>query len=181
MRSTTSGETGRRSTTMNARFTMNGITNGNPSTLADLDDDFATALKRKPVSTLPRPEIPNCRVTIRFPCGTHKTFRIHTQQVGVRAGRRFVSLLIGPDNSTDFEEFAELTTAAAGIVVYRRWRGKKPEEYGAILWSMLNGEAIEDHELLVSRNCLRCNRTLTTPEAVKRGIGDECWKKEGGK
>jgi hypothetical protein len=26
----------------------------------------------------------------------------------------------------------------------------------------------------LSKRCLRCNRTLTTPESLERGIGPEC-------
>src|SRR5262245_51390598 len=89
--------------------------------LAELDDGFESALKRKPVAALPQPGIPNGYFTITFPCGSHRTLRIHTQQLGQMAGKRIVSLLIGPENSTDYEAFAELTPIPGGVQVWKRW------------------------------------------------------------
>jgi hypothetical protein len=146
--------------------------------LDDLDSAFATAGNRKPVSELPHPDVPNGFYTLTFPCGTHKTFRIATQQQGPMAGRRIVSLLIGPQNTDDYESVGEIVRLdPPGIAPWKKFKGKKVGEYLDLLWAMLKGEKIEDHELIVSKRCLRCNRPLTTPESVARGIGPECERK----
>lgn len=148
-------------------------------TLADLDDDFAAAGKRKPVAELPQQWLANGRYTVAFPCGTHKTLRIHTEQLGAMAGKRIVSLLIGPDNSHDFEKVGELTSLdPPGVRAWKRWKGKKPDEYMQLLWLLLKGEKIEGHEVMASRTCLRCNKPLATPRSLETGLGPECEKKE---
>lgn len=147
--------------------------------LADLDDDFAAAGRRKPVADLPQPWLANGTFTITFPCGTHKTLRIHTQQLGPMAGKRLISLLVGPDNTTDYESVGELTPSETTPVwVWKRWQGKKPGEYARLLWLLLTGEKIEGHVLVASRTCLRCNRPLTHPSSVADNLGPECRKKE---
>lgn len=148
-------------------------------TLADLDDDFATAGQRKPVTELPQQWLANGVFTLTFPCGTHKTLRIHTQQLGTMAGKRVISLLIGPDNTNDYESFAELTPSdVTPVWVWKRWKGKKPDEYAHLLWLLLKGEQIEGHELVRSSTCLRCNRLLTDPKSCADNLGPECRKKE---
>ena len=150
--------------------------NGSSAVLTDLDDDFASALKRKPVATLPQLDLPNGRFTLVFPCGTHKTLRVHTQQLGKMAGKRIVSLLIGPENSTDYQQFGELVDSPVGFWAWKNWKGKKPEEYAGLLVKMLRGEVIEGYEVLESRNCLRCNLPLTTPESIAANLGPRCMK-----
>lgn len=144
-------------------------------TTVDLDDAFETAGRRKPVADLPQPWLPNGVYTLVFPCGTHKTIRVHTQIGGPMAGKRILSLLIGPVNTDDFEAFGELTPA--GLWIWKRWKGKKPDEYAHLLWVLMKGEKIEGHDVMLSKKCLRCNRPLTTPESLARGIGPECEKR----
>ena len=144
--------------------------------LADLDDIAESAGQRRPVADLPQPWLPNGFFTLCFPCGTHKTIRVHTQQAGPLAGKRLLSLLIGPVNTDDYERFAELTPA--GVWVWKSFKNKKHAEYAELLWSLKKGEVIEGHEVMVSKRCMRCNKTLTTPESVETGIGPECRRKE---
>ncbi len=146
------------------------------TTLADLDDDFATAGRRKPVATLPQQWLANGIYTIRFSCGTHKTIRVHTQQLGPMAGRRLLSLLIGPDNSTDYETFAELTPY--GVFVWKRFKNARQAAYAELLMLLAKGEKIEDHELMVSKRCMRCNRLLTDDVSITAGLGPECRRLE---
>lgn len=152
---------------------------GSVISLADLDDDFASALQRKPVASMAGQDIPNGYFTLTFPCGSQRTIRIHTQQLGRLAGKRILSLLIGPENSTDYEPFGELSGALSGFTVWKRWVGKKPEEYARLVVKMMRGEVIEGYELLESKRCLRCNRRLTDAVSIETGVGPECRKKEG--
>lgn len=141
-------------------------------TLDDFDADAAT--------TAAQPTIPNGVWTISFPCGTHKTLRIHTQRSGPLRGRRLVSLLIGPQNTDDYETIGELIPAEPGYFVWKRWQGKRPGDYIGLLVLMARGEVLEGHGLLASKTCLVCNRPLTTPTSLARLIGDECFRRMNG-
>jgi len=145
--------------------------------LADCEDRIESIGQRKPVAELPQQWLVNGFATIAFPCGTHKTLRIHTQKGGPFAGKRLVSLLIGPDNTMDYEAFGELIPAESVVWVWKRWKGTRIADYAELLVTMARGEKVEGHELLISAHCLRCNRILTTPESIAKGIGPECEKR----
>lgn len=143
--------------------------------LAEMEDRIESIGQRKPLADLPQPWLSNGFYTLTFPCGTHKTLRVHTQQTGPFGGKRLVSLLIGPENTADYEVFAELTPA--GVWVWQRFKTDRRAAYPELLIQLAKGEKIEGHELHVSKRCLRCNRELTTPESLARGIGPECEKR----
>lgn len=119
--------------------------------------------------------LPNGYYTLTFPCGSHRTLRVYTQQNGLFAGRRLAALLIGPDRSKDTEDFAFVVSS--GPKVWKRFRGHKQEEYIRLLWDLAQGEEIEGHKLLLAKKCLICNRDLTTPESHKLGIGPICYER----
>lgn len=123
---------------------------------------------------LVRPDVHNGYYTVTFPCGTHRTFRLYTQRKGKLAGKRILALLIGPDNTADYENFAFLTQGTVGFAVWKRFANQRQAEYAAMLWKMLEGEIIDGHELIEARRCRVCNRKLTTPESNAEGIGPTC-------
>lgn len=146
--------------------------------MTDLDVAFADIGDAKLDPAKLGPDwLPNGYYTLAFPCGTHRTLRVYTRGKGMFAGRRLVALLIGPDNTTDYEDFG--TVEPTGIKVWKRFANAKQAEYAQLLWDMAGGEKIEDHDLIVSRRCLVCNRPLTTPDAVKFGIGEVCRERLG--
>jgi hypothetical protein len=112
-----------------------------------------------------------------FPCGTRKTFRIFTKKQTAKfaPGKRVVALLIGPDNSDDWELFGFVDDT--GIHVWKRFQHQRQAEYARLLWMLATGCEADGHELLISKRCLRCNRRLTQPHAIEAGIGDECRRK----
>lgn len=117
--------------------------------------------------------------TLTFPDGSHRTFRISTRPAKGKfaPGKRVISILIGPDNTSDYEMVGFVEER--GITIWRSKLngagGGKLQEYAAILWDLaVNGEVIEGYELAVSRRCLKCNRPLTDPESIERGIGPVC-------
>ena len=116
--------------------------------------------------------------TITLPCGSHRTIRIHTQQKGDLAGRRIASLLIGPDNTQDYESFAFIEPSGE-LKMWRRFAGQKQAEYTAILLDLVQGEQIEGYEYTLSKRCLICNRPLTTAESAELGIGPICLERMG--
>jgi hypothetical protein len=122
-------------------------------------------------------------MTLTLPDGGHRTFKIATGYDGtIWAGKRVVSILVGPDNAGDgdYEKVAFLT--ADGIKPFKRIMGTqdhagKIPKWLDVLWRMAGGEQIEGYTVHESRHCLRCNRRLTTPRAVLMGLGSECEKK----
>ena len=126
------------------------------------------------------PVLANGFHTLALPDGSHRTFRVHTQNAKAKfaPGRRIISILIGPENTSDYEKFGWVDES--GIKVWKRWQGKKQEEYATVIWKIAGGEVIEGYDLHTSQRCLVCNRELTTVESISRGIGPECWAKTQG-
>lgn len=122
--------------------------------------------------------IPNGRFTLEFSDGSHKTFRIKTKRLGAKfaPGQRVLGLLVGPDNTDDYEDFAWVNEDG-----FKVWNGRtnKLKEYATLLWRLIAGEAVDGVTLLIEKRCLVCGRALTTPEAVERGVGSECWERYG--
>jgi len=116
--------------------------------------------------------------------GEHRTFRVRTQKEDAKfaPGSRIVSLLIGPDNTSDYQGF--------GFVQDNGWitlwkRNRTPQYEGLAKAIRLGYRALERGEdtfttpkaiytVQLSKRCLRCNRVLTSPESLERGIGPEC-------
>lgn len=127
------------------------------------------------LATVARPDIHNGYYTLTMPCQSHRTFRLYTQQRGKLAGKRLLGMLIGPDNTADYEDFAFLTQAQCGFVVWKRFANQRQAEYARLLWKFIGeGELIDGHEVSESRRCLKCNRTLTDDESIRLGIGPTC-------
>jgi len=130
--------------------------------------------------------IPNGKFTISSArSGQHRTFRIRTAKGGQAKGARFVDLLTGPDNQTNYKAFAIVSDNWQHIYVFKTMRadkGQKPtefESFACMLECMLTGKAIEHYEELGytisgSRKCARCGRELTEPESIRIGLGPEC-------
>ena len=112
--------------------------------------------------------------------GTYVTIKIHTAQRGNLKGKRIVSKLIGPDNTTSYKGFA-FVTDDDNIIVWKNSRNPKTVKTAQILRSMaVHGFAspyTQKVDMKLSKRCMRCNRTLTTPESIRLGIGPECMKK----
>ena len=119
------------------------------------------------------PAIPNGFHTISFPDGSQKTFRIRTKPIDSKfaPGKRVIGLLIGPDNTSDYEDFAFLFES--GAVCWKRFRNGKHQEYAELLVS-LHKEPIDGYNISIEKRCLVCNRTLTDPESIRLGIGPVC-------
>jgi len=119
--------------------------------------------------------------------GQHRTFRVRTQKEDAKfaPGMRIVALLTGPDNTSDYRGF--------GFVLDNGWislwkKNKTTHFEGLAKAVRLASKAIEKGEssfttqkaaysVQLSKRCLRCNRTLTTPESLERGLGPECAKR----
>ena len=91
---------------------------------------------------------------------------------------RFVSLLTGSDNESDYTYL--------GMWRYGRFETTKASQLPiesapcrgiAYVIDVVEGRR-EEHPLMKIRHegkCGKCGRKLTTPESLDRGIGPECW------
>lgn len=126
----------------------------------------------------------NGRYTIQSAqTGEHRTFWVRTQEADAEfaPGKRLVMLLTGSQNDdpacyTSFG-FAEQT----GIRVFPSKLAKGPiwAQFADLLWTLaLDGAfspwADKGYTILMEGACARCNRALTTPESIRRGIGPIC-------
>ena len=103
--------------------------------------------------------------------GGYVTYRIRVQgsEEEFAPGETIIEFLSGPDNTSDYTPFA-FVKPGPRLVVWKRYRdeGHRYQVGGA--------EALlrDPSRAQVSRNCIRCNATLTTPESIAAGIGPTC-------
>ena len=116
--------------------------------------------------------------------GQHRTFRVRTQKEDAKfaPGMRVVALLIGPDNTSDYQGF--------GFVQDNGWitlwkRNRTPQYEGLAKAVRLASRALEKGEetfqtpkatysVKLSKRCRVCNRQLTTPKSIETGLGPKC-------
>ena len=146
----------------------------------------------------------NGTYTVSGPKG-HRTFKIRTVKNGDLAGKRIIEMLIGPDNTDDYQGVAFWDEQKGAAIVWRRHRavgsngfipaysypmkGSKIEKAVAILIHMA-ADHVKGHEtgfytqegysLQLAGTCVRCGRALTTPESIATGWGPVCWEKANG-
>jgi hypothetical protein len=145
-------------------------------------------------------------VTIHNPAtGGHRTFRIQTARTpGKWEGMRFVAILIGPDNTSDYQNFGTVVTETvhpgeigsdgqvnagdsdivrARVSVKPNYSGDGKTTSQTIMRKfakMLENppkfmeKGIHYH---ISGHCRRCGRVLTRPDSLATGVGPECAKK----
>lgn len=117
--------------------------------------------------------------TIASPKGGHRTLSIRTQapDATFAPGKRILALLSGPNNEDDYRGFAFLWDNCT-MGVWRKHRGTDLEKIGAMLLQLLrepDGQLYRlGYRVECSKRCLRCNRTLTTPQSLDLGYGPEC-------
>ena len=95
----------------------------------------------------------------------------------------FVTLLHGPDNTTDFAYMGVLRNPGNFFITTKSQVTRHPVSYRALVWfldAMRNGREIlggNPMEFWHSGRCGCCGRLLTVPDSVSRGIGPECAKR----
>lgn len=152
------------------------------TTLADFDaindaDVSLSGITPELYASLPAPWFPAGFHTLTFPDGSHKTFRVRLDRMGAYSGRRTIGLLIGPDNTDEYQTIGLLM--ADGFTLWKAYRTGKVAEHTAILWRLAKGEEIDGYELLTSKRCRICMRELTDPESIRTELGPTCRKKVG--
>jgi len=116
--------------------------------------------------------------------GEHRTFRVRTQKEDAKfaPGSRIVSLLTGPDNTSDYRGFG-FVKENGWIVLWKR--NRTPHYEGLSKAVRLAFRALEMGEdtfatikaiysVKLSKRCVRCNKILSRPDSLERGVGPEC-------
>lgn len=139
--------------------------------------------------------------------GSHRTIRVRRQPSfqdqknawieknpdgDVRDFRAFrpdeliVSVLIGSCNESNYLSIGWLI-GGTKLSTWSTQKGTKHEVTVATFLHLMNNEShvgrqmlAKGYQVLESRHCIMCHRTLTTPESIARLIGPECIKKVGG-
>lgn len=145
--------------------------------LSRFDDEIDALGKPADLANLPARDVPNGFFTLTFPSGEHRTFRIRTVPGGTFKGRRMLGMLIGPDNTAEYESFAFVEES--GPSVWKRFKNQKQAQYAAIIWDLVHGGELDGYELKISKRCLACNRPLTSPESIDAGYGPLCAERLG--
>lgn len=115
--------------------------------------------------------------------GNRFTFRVSapkTASGGKDMSKRFVSVLSGPNNESNYSYMGMITDRT----LFRRTKASKVGEdalsFKAFTWLMekirANVGLPEGVEFLHEGRCARCGRKLTTPESIEAGFGPECVK-----
>jgi hypothetical protein len=110
----------------------------------------------------------------------HRTFRIHTkaESANFAPGERVVSLLEGPDNTSDYRGFGFVKGDRILVWKSKRGEGKRSahEWYALMLADLFTGgEHFGDRYTIEgARVCRRCNRQLTDPDSIAAEMGPEC-------
>lgn len=110
--------------------------------------------------------------------GEHRTLRIRTEEWAdrdnpeVKNEVRTVGLLSGPDNTSDYRNFA-LIGNDCRVILFKKHRGSQIFEW---LAKFVHNPVLfmDQVEINFEGRCRKCNRPLTTPESVASGIGPVC-------
>lgn len=126
--------------------------------------------------------------TVSNPAGVHYTFRV-TKKPGRGPNDGpvwFVSLLTGPENTTDYTYLGMLDGGTGDVRLTRASKlGDASMPVQVVRWAvrlLRSGKPVPaGYGVRHVGKCGRCARALTVPESIDRGIGPECWSKiEGG-
>ncbi len=84
-------------------------------------------------------------------------------------GRTLVEVLNGPDNTYNYDTL--------GSFVDGKLRLFKKHAQGGSWFEALQIFLANPEAVLEAKNCIICNRVLTTPESIAAGIGPDCAKR----
>lgn len=111
--------------------------------------------------------------------GARYTYNVQAPKDDDMTATRFVKLLTGPDNMSDF---AYLGMIAADGTFWLTAKSKLTLEAASVRAVkyfcdivLVGGKIPDALEVRHEGRCGRCNRRLTVPESIDRGIGPECW------
>ena len=101
--------------------------------------------------------------------GNHFSYQVKTvKKDGPLKGKRILSLLRGPDNTSDYTGFAFVEDD--GIKLWNRFKNTEYNKHIRILNSINHPKL----EFMLGTKCRLCNRQLNDPESLKLGVGPVC-------
>ena len=109
---------------------------------------------------------------------TRYTYRV--TKVRNTPNRFFVSLLTGPDNTSSYSYIGLLENKKFRLTSKSQMNDSSGpvKAFRFMCTQVLENERVpEQLEVWHEGRCGRCNRLLTVPESIERGIGSECWSK----
>lgn len=111
----------------------------------------------------------------------YETLQVETKAKGKLAGKTLVKYLAGPDNTTDFEAFGFLV--GGYVKVWRRHlpASRKVQRCSDAVGIIARTGDKQQYGLAYAMRagrCCRCNRKLTVPASLHRGMGPECAARE---
>ncbi len=113
--------------------------------------------------------------------GEHRTFRVKQVKNGALTGRWIVSLLTGPDNESSYSGVGFANPD--GFKLWNKFASNEEMAADLAVLAGLGVDGLDEAGLrysLESGNCYICNRLLTDPVSIHRGIGPVCWGYVGG-
>lgn len=119
----------------------------------------------------------NATITLEsLKTGTHFTYRIKEKCDDNQPSIWFVNLLSGPDNENDFRYLGLIRDGRFMLTKNSKISSDAPSfKAWNYFWNLgdngdIPSQLVIHHEM----RCGRCNRTLTVPESILRGIGPDC-------
>jgi hypothetical protein len=117
--------------------------------------------------------------------GARFTYRV--KQIKDAPTKWFVSLLSGPDNTADYVYLGLLVNNyGQGYRLNLTAKSKMRDDSAPVVAFryfakevLCQGRMPKSLEVFHEGRCGRCNRLLTVPESVERGIGPECFNRLG--
>lgn len=118
----------------------------------------------------------NGRITLTNPQGDHRTLWVKTMpdDSSFAPGQRMVAMLIKSDND-DWRSYRGFGFIREGKVVL--WSKAKDSPIYVRLAALLNNldeAASLGYKIRLEGRCRICNRVLTVPESIDKGIGPDC-------
>lgn len=162
-----------------------GVENGLAAILEECREVFAIIRAHSPApaaAPAPAKDIPEGTFTVVFPEGEYETVRIETLTRGPLAGKRVASYLSGQDNETDFTGFAFVADTGR-VHVWKRLShlsGSRKETAVRIITLTHDVAPYREAYAMRSGRCSRCQKTLTVPASLYRGLGPVCARAEMG-
>lgn len=120
-----------------------------------------------------------------YPCFTCKGSGVTGGAAADGPERLFVSVLTGPENTTDYTYLGQIVQRPAPRYEHGRKSRIGPDAPSAkaaqwYLSRLFGGGDLGDVQVWHDGSCGRCGRDLTDPLSVSRGIGPECWERMHG-
>lgn len=112
--------------------------------------------------------------------GARFTYEIvHARGNATASSVHFVRVLVGPDNSRDFQFLGTIFNAHEYRHGVRSLISPDAPSAKAFAWTWRNLDS-QEIEVWHSGTCSRCGRELTDPDSIARGLGPVCAEKTFG-